>query len=437
MSLRWRIALALAAVAAATTISVGIVSYRATSIRLLGEVDNSLDQAWETIAADPGSAARTRGLLDVFVIQLIGPDGTFLRGSAVTPIGPGPSVDEAVADKGVHYYDTVGTPDGPVRVLTIGVRGGAIQVARQLDEYEGVLSDLGRRTVWLVALVTVVAAALGWLIARSVTGPLVRLTRAATDVERSGRLDVAVPVAGRDEVGRLGTAFNGMLGALAASRDDQRRLVEDAGHELRTPLTSVRTNLAVLRRHPDLDPETRGKVLDDLYAETEELVVLVEEVVESARGTIDDAPPERIELGPLAAAQALRGERRHGRPVSVTADDSVVVAPPAALERAISNLIDNAAKFDPSGGPIDIEVTEGAVTVLDRGPGIAAADRDRVFDRFYRADGARSLPGSGLGLSIVREVAERSGGTVEVADRPAGGAAVSIRLPHVSAPPDQ
>jgi two-component system sensor histidine kinase MprB len=262
-----------------------------------------------------------------------------------------------------------------------------------------------------------------------VSGPLARLTRAAADVQESGRLDVEVPVGGDDEVGRLGAAFNGMLGALAASRDDQRRLVEDAGHELRTPLTSVRTNLAVLRRHPDLDDETRAKIIDDLHAETEELVGLVEEVVALARGSTDGAPPEPVDLGEMARLVARRAERRHGRPVVVVADQSVVEAPPPALERAISNLVDNAAKFDSGAGPIDIEVAGGRLVVHDRGPGIAEADARRIFDRFYRAEGARALPGSGLGLSIVRDVVERSGGRVEAAPRQGGGATVGFTLP--------
>jgi two-component system sensor histidine kinase MprB len=178
-------------------------------------------------------------------------------------------------------------------------------------------------------------------------------------------------------------------------------------------------------------------VLDDLHVETEELVVLVEEVVALARGASDDALPEPVALAPLVASIAKRAERRHGRTVTVSADDSVVVVPPPAIERAISNLVDNAAKFDPSGGPIDVVVASGAVTVLDRGPGIAVEDRTRVFDRFYRADGARSLPGSGLGLSIVRDVADQNGGSVEVADRPGGGAAVGIRLPLAPPPEGQ
>ena len=222
--------------------------------------------------------------------------------------------------------------------------------------------------------------------------------------------------------------------ALAASRDDQRRLVEDAGHELRTPLTSVRTNLAVLRRHPDLDPQTREQVLDDLHTETEELVGLVEEVVALARGVTDGSPPERVELGPLAAGVAARAERRHGRPVTVTADDSVVEAPPPALERAISNLIDNAAKFDPSGRPDRGRRRRRRRDRARPRPGHRRPDdAPRIFDRFYRADGARTLPGSGLGLSIVRDVAVSNGGDVSVAARPGGGASVGFRLPLASA----
>ena len=132
-----------------------------------------------------------------------------------------------------------------------------------------------------------------------------------------------------------------------------------------------------------------------------------------AKGVTDGAPAEPVALGPMAAAVAARAERRHGRTVTVTADGSVVEASPPALERAISNLIDNAAKFDdPTGGPIEVVVDGGELTVLDRGPGIAPGDETRVFDRFYRAEGARSLPGSGLGLSIVREVAIGNGGSV-------------------------
>jgi two-component system, OmpR family, sensor histidine kinase MprB len=441
MSLRLRIALALAAIAAATTISVGIASYRATSTRLMEEIDSSLIQAWNKIEANPTDTVREPDLLNSYIVQVITPDGVVHLPPGRGPVGPGPGPGR-VGDRTKWWSYDVVSADGHDFRLVSGIAQGPrwdgeiLQVGRPLDENGRVLHDLKLRTMLLVVVVTAGAAALGWLIARSVTGPLARLTRAATDVEKSGRLDVEVPVGGNDEVGQLGAAFNGMLGALAASRDDQRRLVEDAGHELRTPLTSVRTNLAVLRRHPDLDPQTRANILEDLHAETEELVGLVEEVVSLARGSTDGTPPEPIGLAEMASVVARRAERRHSRPVTVVSDDSVVEAPPAALERAISNLVDNAAKFDAGNGPIEIQIAAGRLVVLDRGPGISTADAGRLFDRFYRAADARALPGSGLGLSIVRDVVERAGGHVEAAQRPGGGAIVGFSLPLQSASDD-
>jgi two-component system sensor histidine kinase MprB len=436
MSLRWRIAIAMAALAAATTITVGIIGYVNTRDRLVEEVDRSLAQAAGSLQFRPDGtiAVPTQGLLDVYV-QALDHEGNVSDSTNDTPFAAGSEAAAVVNRPRTSTVQTVDTQYGNMRIHTVGLPAGAVQVARSMAETDSVLSDVRWRTALLVGIVTVVAAALGWVLARSVTGPLVRLTKAATDVEQSGRLDVAVPVAGRDEVGRLGTAFNGMLGALAASQADQQRLVEDAGHELRTPLTSLRTNVAVLRRHPDLDGPTREQVLTDLHLETEELVGLVEEVVALARGVNDDVADRPIVLGDVARAVAGRAERRHGRPVTVHADGSTVTAAYPALERAVSNLVDNAAKFDRSGGPIEIEVVDGSVTVLDRGPGIGAADADQVFERFYRAESARALPGSGLGLSIVRDVAERYGGSVSAADRPGGGAAVGLRIPAAPPPP--
>jgi two-component system sensor histidine kinase MprB len=427
VGLRWKIVIALAAVAAVTTISLSVLSYRATSVRLMQEVDHSLDEAFGDVRPRLGAVFVSPNILPVFVVQSLDRSGRPLDSTA-GEIDPGPGA-ELAGRAGEQRYHTIDTNDGDFRALTVGTPAGAIQVMRSLEENEAVLADLRRQTIILVGVVTAAAALVGWLLARTFTGPLVRLTRAASEVRQSGRLDVDIPVSSNDEVGRLGTAFDGMLDALAASRADQQRLVQDAGHELRTPLTSVRTNLAVLRRHPDLDPETRRKVLDDLHNEVEELVVLLEEVVALAQGAVDDTPPTRVELGSLARTVAERAERRHGRVVVVTADQSAVEAPLPAVERAVSNLVDNAAKFDQSGGPIEVVVQAGAVTVLDRGPGIAPGDEARVFDRFYRAEAARSRPGSGLGLSIVRDVAVRNGGSVISAPRPGGGAVVGFRLP--------
>jgi two-component system sensor histidine kinase MprB len=178
-----------------------------------------------------------------------------------------------------------------------------------------------------------------------------------------------------------------MLGALALSRAEQHRLVQDAGHELRTPLTSLKTNLSVLRRHPEMDPEMRDGVLDDLSSEITELTELVNELVAVASGELDEQPSEQIVLAELATEVAERVARRRSRVVDVeVASGGVVEAPRAALERAITNLVDKACKFDQSGSPIQVVVETGRLTVFDRGPGIAEGEEQRIFDRFHRSE---------------------------------------------------
>lgn len=262
------------------------------------------------------------------------------------------------------------------------------------------------------------AGLFGWWLARRITRRLVILTSAAEDVARTRRLGIEVPVTGYDEVGRLGRAFDRMLGRLAQSEEDQRRLVQDAGHELRTPLTSLRTNISLLRRIDELPPATRDELVADLSQEARELTDLVNELVDLAAGQSDNEPPQRVDLADVAEEVAGLARRRNGREVVVHASGSTVTdGRPGMLQRALSNLVENAAKFDRDGtARIEISVSGFTVSgpvrveVLDRGPGIADADLVRVFDRFYRAADARSLPGSGLGLSIVREVALSHGG---------------------------
>lgn len=324
------------------------------------------------------------------------------------------------------------------RVATVALGGGrgAVQVAQQFSDTEDLLRELQQRTVLLVGAVVIAAGLFGWWLARRITRRLVRLAGAAEDVARTGRLGIQVPVAGYDEVARLGRSFDRMLGRLARSEEDQRRLVQDAGHELRTPLTSLRTNISMLRRIDELPPDAREELVADLAQESRELTDLVNELVALAAGQSDTEPVQRIDLADLAEDVAIVARRRSGRDVVVrVSGDTAVDGRPTALQRAVSNLVENAVKFDRDGKvPIEIAVAgpvrvgtgagssgagvgAGAVRpgnvrleVLDRGPGLAEGDLVRVFDRFYRAADARSLPGSGLGLSIVREVAMGHGG---------------------------
>jgi two-component system sensor histidine kinase MprB len=263
--------------------------------------------------------------------------------------------------------------------------------------------------------------------------PVERLTTVAERVAATGELAAPVSSKRRDEVGRLARAFSSMLTALNESRNQQQRLVEDASHELRTPLTSLRTNIDTLRRHEDLDPEMRARILEGLDTEMRALGALTDELVELTVGARADEPAEALDLEQLVERAAHLVGQRSGRTIDVDATPSTVVARPAALLRAVVNMLDNAVKFSPPATPIEVVTSDGRVEVRDHGPGIDADDLPFVFDRFYRAVGARSLPGSGLGLSIVRTVAEESGGTV-AAGNLASGAFITMQLPTAGPP---
>jgi two-component system sensor histidine kinase MprB len=444
MSLRAKLALVLALLAALAATSVGWLSYDATRDRMLSEIDNTLRSAKDArgnrnpgnIPAFGGDADHTDGEIlrpygiEQFVHQWLNADGEVVFGTrdATLPVN---QKDKQIARLGIgQWLRTVTASDGrEYRVLTRADKGVTLQLGRDLTEMKRVLADLRSRIFLVGAIAVGVAAIAGWLFARGLTKSLRTLTAAASEVSTTGRLDIDVSGNGRDEVGRLGTAFATMLGALSRSRDEQQRLVQDAGHELRTPLTSLRTNVDVLRRHTDLPVEMRARVLDDLDTEVAELSSLVEEVVAVGSGRTSDEPVRSMPLAEAVEAAAERIMRRTGREVEVRTDDSVVVAQRSLLERAITNLLDNAAKFDRTERPIELSALRGRIAVRDHGPGIAPADLDHVFDRFFRAVGARSLPGSGLGLSIVTEVAGAHGGSTFAENHPDGGAIVGFTLP--------
>ena len=459
MSLRLKIVAALVLLAACATAAVGISSYVSTRHELNQVVDRSLTtaaanpiqlrrvfgngpgigpgQGLDTDgdnAADEGAPPRA---FDAVLAQIIAADGTvqFSPRSGQLPVD---DADIAVANgtyTGLTEPRDVTIDGEAFRMLTVPVPdGGAIQIARSARETERALSVIRNRTLLSVGFVIIGAAMIGWLIGRQVTKRLVRLTQAADDVAQTGRLDVEVPVSGTDETGRLGAALNGMLGALARSRQQQQQLVQDAGHELRTPLTSLRTNVSVLRRFDNLEPEARNQLVADLDTETKELTALVNELVELATDRRDDEPAQDCELGVLCEQAAARVRRRTGRDIVLVADRSMVSCRPGAIDRAVLNVIDNAAKFSASGA-IEVNVAGGRVAVSDRGSGIPVDDLPHIFDRFYRSVASRSQPGSGLGLAIVRDIVESHGGAVFAENREGGGATVGFSLPTETTPP--
>ena len=456
MTLRAGIALAMAVLTGATAIFVAVTTYVATDQRVRSEVDQSLETAARRFQDPDGRQAailcgtntntttrprtRTPELSNEYAegiqIQCIDSKGEFQSGtgSVLLPIN---DRDRRIAASGVGSQTrTVRVGDKVLRVETVGIQpSGAVQIARDYGETNRVLASL---RLWLVAIVVLAAAAsalAGWLIARRATKPLVQLTDAAEEVANTGRLDVDVPPAGNDEPGRLARAFSTMLAALGQSREQQQQLVQDAGHELRTPLTSLRTNVETLQRYPDLPEETRRTILDDLESETRELGALVDELVQLATDTFDDEPEERVALDQLTLRIVERARRRTGREITLTSSPSTIVGRPRGLARAISNLVDNAAKFSEAPSAVDVVVSPGSVSVRDRGPGVAPEDQGHVFDRFYRSALARSKPGSGLGLAIVDQTAKAHGGAVSVSNHPDGGAVFTLVLPEVPDPP--
>ena len=292
------------------------------------------------------------------------------------------------------------------------------------------LSVIRRRTLQSVALVIIGAAFLGWLIGRQVTRRLVRLTQAADDVAATGRLDVEVPVSGSDETGRLGSAFNGMLGALGAQQGSAAAVGAGRGPRVAyaadEPAHQCVPCCAGWRASP---PKPAQQLLDDLDSETKELTALVNELVELATDRRDDEPAQDCDLEVVVrtsrrSGSAANGARDHRRRRRL---DGVV--PARAIDRAVVNIIDNAAKFSDRPASSRSRCSAGALAVSDRGPGVPADDLPHIFDRFYRSVASRSLPGSGLGLAIVRDIVESHGGTVFAEAREGGGTTVGFTLP--------
>ena len=452
VSLRSTFAVSFAAVTAVVTVLVGLLSY--TAAARLVRVDQ--ESVFDEVVQDLRGEVRQRPMLpDDFSssapghdlvrpartdVQVLGPDG-----AVVDPGRPGLPVtasDRRIAADGtagrmVQHKDVdVGSDVYRVATVALGGGRGAVQIAQEFCDTEDLLRALQQRTLLLMAAVVTLAGLFGWWLARRITRRLVVLTDAAEDVARTRQLGIQVPVTGYDEVGRLGRAFDRMLGRLAQSEEDQRRLVQDAGHELRTPLTSLRTNISLLRRIDELPPDTRDELVADLGQEARELTDLVNELVDLAAGQSDTEPAQRVDLADIAEDVAVLARRRTGRRILVRASgETTTEGRPAMLQRAVTNLVENAAKFDRDGtAPIEIGIAGPArpgtvrVEVLDRGPGIAEDDLIRVFDRFYRAADARSLPGSGLGLSIVREVALAHGGAPFAFHREGGGTAIGFTV---------
>jgi two-component system sensor histidine kinase MprB len=311
--------------------------------------------------------------------------------------------------------------------------GGAIQAALPLDGVDHTLSQLELALAIVCLGGIVLAVLLGVLVARSAVKPVSALTSTAERVSVTGDLSERIPAGRDDELGRLAASFNRMLAALEAGAEARRQLVADASHELRTPLATLLMNVELLAEDGGLVGGERERLLADVGQQIRELTVLVGDLVDLARQEPTSAGASQVRLDELVHEAVARAARyAPDQRIEIDSEPCVVTGVDARLERAVNNLLDNALKWNPPGRPIEVTVKDGTVSVRDHGPGFDPADLPYVFDRFYRAAAARGLPGAGLGLAIVRQVAEAHGGSVEAANAPGGGAVLQLRLPSES-----
>ena len=306
--------------------------------------------------------------------------------------------------------------------------GGAVQVGRSLDENDDTLGGLRSRAVLTALGLSLAAATVGWLLVGRAMRPLRALSQSVETISETQDLTVPIPKGGNDEVGRLAKSFNEMLAALRQSRLQQHQLIQDAAHELRTPLTTIRANIELLSRYPEMDPGDREAMLTTLRSEVEELSTLFNEVVELATDVRNDAPFTLVDLNDPAEQAARIFAVRSSRTLHTKFNGSNVTGNTELLMRAIGNLLANGEKYSNPSGDLWLVVSGTRVDLHDVGPGIAPSDQDRIFDRFYRADQSRALAGSGLGLAIVKQIVQQHGGDVHVGDSPRGGAVVGFQL---------
>lgn len=444
ISLRARVTLLAAACVAGVMVLVSLGAYYTVFNDLYQQVDDNLQiravaaaqapQVRQGIQEFPGALLSSTdiqiGVLDADGVAHIPPGGR------TPPIG---ALEVGVA-AGTANSSIRTDARTDMRVVALHYAPGqAIVLAQSLSSTKQTLNQLAVVLALIGGGGIIVAALAGTAVARTGLRPVERLTSATEYVTRTGDLR-PIPVSGDDELARLTMSFNTMLGTVAESQERQRQLVADAGHELRTPLTSLRTNLELLLSAsragaPTLSEQDRADIETDIKAQLDELTQLIGDLVELARQDEPRTTFERVELTEVVERALDRARRRTNEvEFDVSLQPWVLTGDANALERAVLNLLDNAVKFSPPGSTVRVRMRPlgdgtAVIEVADAGPGIAEADLPKVFDRFYRSSEARTLPGSGLGLSIVKQAAQRHGGEVYAGRAPEGGALLTIRLP--------
>lgn len=412
------------------------------AMHALDELPSDWREDIEELPPEVEQLVEVAGIPPPVVVRFLDADGKPVSSSAGSMwLGPVTAQAAHVAASGSGQDLADAGPDTFYRVSTVPRDDGAVQVARRVTGIEGTLDDLQFLLTMIGLSGAGLAGLVGWGVARAGLRPVHRLTGAVEKVARTQDLDSAIPVDGRDEIARLATAFNRMLVALGASKAAQQQLVQDAGHELRTPLTSLRNNVELLSYADEqlnsgkvLSQEDRARLLRDLGVQAAELTTLTTELVELAAENTDPEPFEPLDLADVVAGAVIRARARWPRVVfAVSTVPADLTGQPGGLSRVVLNLLDNAAKWSPPGGTVYVQLStvddQVELAVGDDGPGIDEQDRPKVFERFYRATAARSMPGSGLGLAIVAQIVEAHAGSVVAGEAPGGGAELRVRLP--------
>lgn len=450
MTLRWRWALSLGGATALVSL-VALIAFSALTVQELREgIDQDLRQRLELAQLDPpgaGPRAPFEGLrrrapvnLDA-LYQVIGPEGQIVVASdPLLPVTPS-TREIAAAESAAPLLETVDV-DGTTHRMIVGkIPPGRLvvphltaQIAVPIEQLDNSVRALVGRSVLIGALLIVVAAATGWALASRTVAPIEELTEEVERISRTRDLATSIASPRSDEVGRLARSFGAMVTSLRRSRDQQQRLIADAGHEFRTPLTALRTNLETLqRRREELTEEQVATLIDAAAAETLELSALATELVDLAQDAESSTEPLLdVALDELVRLVVRRFESRTDQDIVVTGSGSVVSVRPGQIERALANILANAIVWNDPSEPIEVTVDGGRVSVRDHGPGIDQADLAHVFERFHRSDRARAHPGSGLGLSIVEHVVTGHSGTVHAENHPEGGAIVGFELPDAT-----
>ncbi|RCW43693.1 two-component system sensor histidine kinase MprB [Halopolyspora algeriensis] len=444
VSLRNRVTLLAAICVAGAVALVSVGAFFTVRDSLYQQVDNNLmERATQAVSGPRVLGPDLQSVPAAFYaaanlrISLVRADGTEITGPGQEP--PWGAAELAVA-RGREPWSLRTDQQTNSRVVAIPAADRtALVMSQSLQPTKATLAQLSAVLVVIGGSGILLAAAAGTAVGRTALRPVQRLTAATERVARTGELR-PIPVSGDDELARLTTSFNRMLGALAESQEQQRRLVADAGHELRTPLTSLRTNLELLMASdrpdaPTLSEQDRDEMFADVRAQLTELSALVGDLVELAREDAPNAVHEPVELVDVVERALERARRRaSGVEFDVRLQSWSMLGDATALERAVLNLLDNGTKWSPQGGTVRVRLRPydsgfAVLEVADSGPGISPEDRPHVFERFYRSTDARTLPGSGLGLAIVKQVAERHGGSAWAGEAPEGGALLWVYLP--------